>query len=79
MKPSDLPLTPRPLRLSERGGGETANFLLSSGSWLSPTKPTLTLSAVRQLALPPANSAEYVSKVLVSAGTRYQIGTAAKA
>jgi len=31
------------------------------------------------LALPPVNSAEYVSEVLVPAGTRYQIGTAASA
>ena len=47
--------------------------------WLSPTKPTSSLKAMRELALPPGNSAAYVSEVLVPAGTRYQVGTAASA
>jgi hypothetical protein len=49
------------------------------GGWLSPTAPNSTLSAIQDLALPPGNSAEFSSQVLVPAGTRYQIGTAASA
>lgn len=56
-------------------GGESGQV----AGWLSPTKPSSTLSAIRDLALPPGNSAEFLSEVLVPAGTRYQIGTAASA
>lgn len=49
------------------------------GAWLSPVKPTSTLSSIRNLALPVENSAEFFSEVLVPAGTRYQIGKAASA
>ena len=56
-------------------GGESGQV----AAWLSPTKPSSTLSSIRDLALPPGNSAEFLSEVLVPAGTRYQIGTAASA
>lgn len=49
------------------------------GGWLSPTRPNSSLQAMRDLALPPQNSAEFLSPVLVPKGTRYQIGTAAEA
>ena len=49
------------------------------GAWLSPVKPTSTLSSIRNFALPIENSAEFFSKVLVPAGTRYQIGKSASA
>jgi hypothetical protein len=56
------------------GGGSS-----QVAGWLSPTPPASTLSAIRDLALPPANSAEFMSEVFVPAGTRYQIGPAAGA
>ena len=56
-------------------GGESGQV----AGWLSPTRPPSTLSSIRDLALPPGNTAEYVSQVLVPAGSRYQIGTAASA
>ena len=49
------------------------------GGWLTPTQPTSRLSAIRSLALPVDNSAQFVSKVTVPAGTRIQIGTAGPA
>jgi RHS repeat-associated protein len=49
------------------------------GSWLSPVPPTSAAAATESLALPAANTAQFYSKVLVPAGTRYQIGTAAAA
>ena len=49
------------------------------GGWVTPTPPSSTLSAIRDLALPPGNSARMVSEVTVPAGARYQIGTAAEA
>lgn len=49
------------------------------GGWLTPTKPSSAISAIRDLSLPPGNSAAYVSEVLVPAGTRYQFGNAASA
>jgi hypothetical protein len=47
--------------------------------WLTPTAPSSRLGAIRDLALPPMNSAEWLSEVRGPAGTRIQIGTAAKA
>jgi hypothetical protein len=49
------------------------------GGWLTPTPPASQLSAIRDLALPVENSAQWVSEVTVPAGTRFQIGTAAEA
>ncbi len=55
------------------GGSEQA------GAWLSPVAPTSAAAATESLALPTANTAQFYSEVLVPAGTRYQIGTAAAA
>jgi len=49
------------------------------GPWLSPVAPTSAAAATESLALPAANTAQFYSEVLVPAGTRYQIGTAAAA
>ena len=49
------------------------------GGWLTPTRPSSTLSSIRDLALPPGNSARMVSEVTVPAGTRIQMGTAGPA
>jgi RHS repeat-associated protein len=48
------------------------------GGWATPTMPSSSLSAIRELALPPGNSAQWVSEIAVPAGTRLQIGTAAE-
>jgi hypothetical protein len=56
------------------GGGSQ-----QTGAWLSPTLPTSGMEASASLALPEGNTAEYYSEVIVPAGTRYQIGTAAPA
>jgi RHS repeat-associated protein len=50
-----------------------------AGGWLTPTAPASSSEAISSLSLPPANTAQYLSEVLVPAGTRYQIGTAASA
>ncbi len=49
------------------------------GGWLTPTRPPSQLSAIRDLALPVENSAQWVSQVTVPAGTRIQIGAAGSA
>ena len=49
------------------------------GAWLTPFRPIDATSARRELALPPNNSARYVSGVLIPAGTRVQIGIAGPA
>lgn len=49
------------------------------GGWLTPTPPASQLSAIRDLALPVENSAQWISEVTVPAGTRFQVGTAAGA
>jgi len=56
------------------GGGSR-----QAGPWLSPIRPTSAATATESLALPSANTAQFYSEVLVPAGTRYQIGTAAGA
>jgi RHS repeat-associated protein len=56
-------------------GGEAGKV----GGWLTPTAPANRLTAIQDLALPPANSAQWVSGVTVPAGTRIQSGTAAAA
>ncbi len=56
-------------------GGEAGRV----GGWLTPVPPAARLSAIRGLALPPGNSAEMVSEVLVPAGTRIQVGHTARA
>jgi hypothetical protein len=56
------------------GGGSQ-----QAGAWLSPIRPISAASATESLALPGANAAQFYSEVLVPAGTRYQIGTAAAA
>jgi len=56
------------------GGGSQ-----QAGAWLSPIRPTSAAGATESLALPGANTAQFYSEVLVPAGTRYQIGTAAGA
>lgn len=56
------------------GGGSQ-----QAGAWLSPVAPTSAAAATESLALPAANTAQFYSEVLVPAGTRYQIGTAAAA
>jgi hypothetical protein len=56
-------------------GGRSARI----GAWVSPMAYT-PISAVRSgLALPPGNTAEFVSEVTIPAGTRIQRGTAAPA
>jgi RHS repeat-associated protein len=49
------------------------------GGWLTPTPPASQLSAIRDLALPVDNSAQWISEVTVPTGTRFQIGTAGRA
>lgn len=49
------------------------------GEWLTPIRPTSGASARAGLALPPGNTAESVSRVVVPAGTRIQVGTAGQA
>lgn len=52
------------------GGG--ANRL---GAWLSPVRPTSGESVRREMALPPANTAEFYSIVTVPAGTLMKVGS----
>jgi RHS repeat-associated protein len=47
--------------------------------WLSQVEPTSASAARAGLALPPQNLAEFVSRVVVPAGTRVQVGTAGAA
>ncbi len=54
-------------------GGESGRV----GQWLTPTRPRSSTSAQQLLALPDSNTAEYVSEVVVPAGTRIQVGRAA--
>lgn len=56
------------------GGG--ANRL---GAWLSPVQPSSGESVRREMALPPANTAEFYSVVTVPAGTLMKVGVAAPA
>jgi len=56
------------------GGGSQ-----QAGAWLSPVAPASSAAATESLALPVENTAQFYSQVLVPAGTRYQIGTAAAA
>jgi hypothetical protein len=49
------------------------------GNWLSPEPPVSSSAAIRDLALWPENTAEFVSPVQIPAGTRIQSGTAAGA
>jgi hypothetical protein len=49
------------------------------GNWLSPEAPVSSRAAIRDLALWPENTAEFVSSVQIPAGTRIQSGTAAAA
>ena len=54
-------------------GGDAAQ----TGKWLTPIRPSTQAEARSLLALPPNNSAIYISEVHVPAGTRIQIGVAA--
>lgn len=56
------------------GGG--ANRL---GAWMSATVPTSSAAVKAEMALPPANTAEFYSIVTVPAGTLMKIGIAAPA
>ncbi|MDK4741396.1 hemagglutinin repeat-containing protein [Rhizobium sp. CNPSo 3464] len=56
------------------GGGSS-----QLGGWLSPILPESSAAARSLLALPPANSAQFVSKVFIPAGTQIQYGVAASA
>jgi hypothetical protein len=47
------------------------------GAWLTPTRPGSRGQARQQLALPPENSAEWISLVRVPAGTEILTGVAA--
>ena len=49
------------------------------GAWLTPIRPTSAAASTEGLALPSANTAQFYSEVVVPAGTRYQVGTAAAA
>jgi len=62
------------LKLYRVWGGDSNQI----GAWLSATRPANAASARASLALPPQNTAEYVSEVTVPAGTRLQIGIAGK-
>ena len=53
-------------------GGKTA----LEGSWLSVIRPATRKEAIYGLALEPGNTAEFVSEVVVPAGTRVQISIA---
>ncbi|MCU1479244.1 MAG: hypothetical protein JWQ19_30 [Subtercola sp.] len=50
-----------------------------SGEWLSPIEPSSASAARQGLALPPANGAQFFSRVTVPAGTRIQVGPAGAA
>jgi len=54
-------------------GGESEQV----GEWLSLTRPTSASLARQGLELRPGNTAQWYSEVVVPAGTRYQIGSAA--
>ena len=56
-------------------GGQSSQ----AGEWLTPIRPTSGAAARAGLALPPGNTAESVSRVVVPAGTRVQVGTAGEA
>ena len=56
-------------------GGESGQ----AGEWLTPIDPMSSAAARQGLALPGGNTAEYVSRVTVPAGTRIQVGTAGAA
>jgi RHS repeat-associated protein len=47
-----------------------------AGEWLTPINPSSSAAARAGLALPEGNSATYVSRVVVPAGTRVQVGVA---
>jgi hypothetical protein len=49
------------------------------GQWLTPFKPVSAQTAREGLALPPGNTASFVSEVTVPTGTRIQVGTAGAA
>lgn len=49
------------------------------GAWMSPVPPRTTASVRADMALPPENTAEFVSIVTVPPGTRIRIGRAAPA
>ena len=64
--------------------GLTAYRVWGGGSermrgWLTPNPPASSSSAIRDLALPPTNTAQYISTVTIPPGTQYQFGTAARA
>jgi hypothetical protein len=50
-----------------------------AGAWLTPIRPTSSAAARQGLALPDENAALYVSEVILPAGVRMQVGTAAPA
>lgn len=47
-----------------------------AGEWLTPINPSSSAAARAGLALPEGNAATYVSRVVVPAGTRVQVGVA---
>lgn len=56
-------------------GGNSAR----AGEWLTPIRPQSSAAARAGLALPGENAATYVSRVVVPAGTRIQVGPAGEA
>ena len=73
--PTRIYVTDKEIIMYRYWGGRSARI----GAWLSPVTCT-SVSAVREgLALPPGNSAEFVSEVTIPAGAGIQEGTAAPA
>jgi len=67
--------TDQPLTMYRVYGGDARQL----GAWLSPDKPVSRAQVRADLALPPQNTAEFVSVVTVPAGTLMRRGTAAPA
>ncbi len=66
---------PEPLTMYRVYGGDARQL----GAWLSPVKPVSSAQVRADLALPPQNTAQFVSEVTVPAGTLMRRGTAAPA
>lgn len=67
--------TTQPLVMYRAFGGDARQL----GSWLSPDRPTSRADVQASLALPPSNTAEFVSVVTVPAGTLMRTGVAGPA
>ncbi len=51
---------------------------IGRSKWLSVTRPASSSDAISGLALPPGNTAAYISEVTVPAGVRFQTSTASR-